>query len=215
MPQAGLPLLAAVWFSAVAPVVVVDGLFVLTRSLDPAVPHPLRDVLPFNYWMMYAQYDHRYGPNDDAFVIAQSWLNLVEVGLGLLVVLLSLCHAKNAAVKLAILVAMMTLYKTVLYFALDIAEEGKYTKHNNFFEQLTMVVIPSSFWIIVPAIIIKKCLRVLALTNVPEHRGKSNSKNQDEGKPVNAAAPASSSNQQSNNNQQSHSNKSNKSNKKK
>ncbi|KPA80928.1 hypothetical protein ABB37_04328 [Leptomonas pyrrhocoris] len=172
MPQAGLPLLAAVWFSAVAPVVLIDGIFVLTRSLHAKVPHPLSEVFPFKYWLIYARYDRRYGPNDDAFVIAQSWLNLVEVVLGLLAVLLSLRRASNAAVKLGILVATMTMYKTVLYFMLDVAEEGRYTKHNTLIDQLTMVVIPSSFWIIVPAVIIKQCFGVLALTSVPEPKGK-------------------------------------------
>ncbi|KAL7697048.1 hypothetical protein N2W54_001268 [Lotmaria passim] len=202
MPQAGLPLLAAVWFSAVAPVVLVDGIFVLTRSLDASVPHPLSQVFPFKYWLIYAEYDRRYGPNDDAFVVAQSWLNLVEVALGLLAVLLSFCRANNAAVKLALLVATMTLFKTVLYYVLDIVEDGKYTKHNTFFEQLTMVIIPSSFWIIIPAVIIKKCFAVLTLVNVPEHRRKTHH-NGGEGKQKSAAAPPS-------NNQQSSNNKSNK-----
>ncbi|KPI87685.1 hypothetical protein ABL78_3223 [Leptomonas seymouri] len=189
MPQAGLPLLAAVWFCAVAPVVLVDGIFVLTRSVDATVAHPLSDVFPFNYWTLYSKYDLRYAPNDDAFVVAQSWLNVVEVVLGLLAVMLSLCRAKNAAVKLGLLVATMTMYKTVLYFAMDIAEGSKFTKHNTLFDLLSMVVIPSSWWIIIPAIIIKKCFNILALTNGQERKGRANKSNEERQKNAVVAPP--------------------------
>lgn len=202
MPQAGLPLLAAVWFSVVAPVVVVDGVFVLTRSLDVNIPHPLSEVVPFKYWLIYAQYDRRYAPNNDAFVVAQSWLNLVEVALGLVAVMLGLLRANNAAVKLAILVATMTLFKTVLYYVLDIVEEGLYTKHNTFAEQFAMVIVPSSFWIIVPAVIIKQCFRILTLVHVPEKKGKAKAAQQQQQQQPNHAQ-----NSNGNNNNNNKSNK--------
>lgn len=166
MQQATLPLLATVWFVVLAPIVVIDGIFVLTRATSPGGAHPLGDTVPFSYWAIYAKYDRRYAPNDDAFVVAQSWLNIVEVVMGLLTALLGLCKVNNLAIKLAIVVNMMTLYKTVMYYLIDIAENGKYTHHNTFQEQLLMVILPSSFWIIIPCIILRQCFRALNVAQV-------------------------------------------------
>ncbi|AIN99490.1 hypothetical protein LPMP_271080 [Leishmania panamensis] len=166
MPQAALPLLAKVWFLAVVPLIVVDAIFVLTRAKSVDLPHPLAEVVPFKYWTVYAQYDRRYAANDDAFVVVQSWLNLVEAMMGLFVTLSALCNAQNLAIKLAIVVSLMTLYKTVIYCLIDIAEGGKYTHHITFHEQLTMLIAPLSVWIVFPTIILYQCFRALAIANV-------------------------------------------------
>ncbi|CBZ28207.1 conserved hypothetical protein [Leishmania mexicana MHOM/GT/2001/U1103] len=167
MPQATLPLLAKIWFLAVTPVVVLDSIFVLTRAKSVNLPHPLAEVFPFKYWVLYAQYDRRYAANNDPFVVVQSWLNLVEVAMGLFVTLFAVCNAQNLAIKLSIVVCLMTLYKTVLYCLMEIAEGGKHTRHNTFQEKLTMLIAPLSLWVIVPSLILLQCFRALAVANVP------------------------------------------------
>jgi len=84
-----LPTLAKCWFLVVAPIVAIDATFVLYRASNANEPHPLGETIPFKYWTTYAVYDRRYAPNDDAFVVAQSWMNGIEVLLGLVAVLLS------------------------------------------------------------------------------------------------------------------------------
>ncbi|CAC9499470.1 conserved hypothetical protein [Leishmania infantum JPCM5] len=167
MPQAALPLLAKIWFLVVAPVVILDAIFVLTRAKSVNLPHPLAEVVPFRYWAIYARYDRRYAANDDPFVVVQSWLNLVEVAMGLFVTLLAICDAQNLAIKLAIVVCLMTLYKTVFYCLIEIAEGGKHTRHNTVSEKLTMLIAPLSVWILVPSLILRQCFRALAVASVP------------------------------------------------
>ncbi|EPY38735.1 hypothetical protein AGDE_05194 [Angomonas deanei] len=154
MPPAQLPLIAKIWFALVTPIVLIDGLFVLNRQpVGSNAPHPLANTVPFNFWLIYEKYDRRYAPNDDAFVVAQSYLNLMEIALGLVAIALSFLKKDDLAIKLAALVCCMTFYKTVLYFVMDIVEGGKYTKHNSMKDQIQFVIIPSSFWLIVPAYI--------------------------------------------------------------
>ncbi|KAG5501461.1 hypothetical protein JKF63_03290 [Porcisia hertigi] len=167
MPQATLSLLAKVWFLAVTPICVVDSIFVFTRAKSVHQPHPLAEMVPFKYWTIYAQYDRRYAANDDVFVVVQSLLNLLEVTMGLFVVLLAFCNARNLSIKLAMIVSVMTLYKTLCYVLVDFAEGGKYTRHNTLFELSALVIAPLSVWIIVPAIIICQCSRALSVANVP------------------------------------------------
>ncbi|KAG5475344.1 hypothetical protein LSCM1_03457 [Leishmania martiniquensis] len=167
MPQATLPLLAKVWFLATAPAVIVDSIFVLMRPQRADVPHPLAEVVPFTYWTMYAQYDRRYTANEDAFVVVQSWMNLAEVAMGVCALFLSMCNRQSDAIKLTIVVALMTLYKTVLYCLVDVAEGFKYTRHNPFQDRLTMLIAPWSLWIITPSILLYQCFRAPAVENVP------------------------------------------------
>ncbi|KAG5499259.1 hypothetical protein JIQ42_04072 [Leishmania sp. Namibia] len=166
MPQTTLPLLAKVWFLAVAPAIILDAIFVLMRPQSVDVPHPLAEVFPFTYWTIYAQYDRRYAANDDAFVVVHSWLKLVEVVMGFFAVLCSLWNIQSHAIKLAIVVSLMTLYKTVLYCLIDIVEGGKYTHHNTLQDRLIMLIAPWSLWFIVPSIILHQCFRALAVANV-------------------------------------------------
>jgi hypothetical protein len=148
-PVPGLSWLAYVWFIVTSVVVVIDASFVLGR---PATLSSLSE--PWKTWQLYAVHDKRYGDLEDAFCRLQSYLNLVEVALQLLAVALGLARANGAANKTTFLVSTMTLYKTIMYFGMETLEEGKFTKHNTHSDLLLMVLIPSAFWIIVPAILI-------------------------------------------------------------
>lgn len=44
-----------------------------------------------------------------------------------------------------IVTSVMTLYKTVMYFMMDVVEKGKYTNHNAAMQKIMMILIPSSF----------------------------------------------------------------------
>ncbi|KAF8283618.1 putative Emopamil binding protein [Trypanosoma cruzi] len=157
MAALGIPLFAKLWFILTAPLLLIDATFVFTRSSSTGVPHPLADTPPFNLWVLYSTYDRRYAPNDDAFVVLQSGMNILEAALGLFAFLLAERGKAIASLKLALVVGVMTLYKTLMYFSLEAIEGGKYTKHNSTFDALMMVALPSSLWIIVPAAIILQC----------------------------------------------------------
>jgi hypothetical protein len=53
-----------------------------------------------------------------------------------------------------IIASTATAYKTVIYFALEAASGWKYTKHNDALTFWTQFVLPSSFWIVVPVLVI-------------------------------------------------------------
>nr|CCC94763.1 unnamed protein product [Trypanosoma congolense IL3000] len=161
------PAVAAWWFLLTAPVVVLDAFFVLTRSDSRGMEHPFGKVWVLRPWTLYAKYDMRYAPNDDAFVVAQSWVNLLEVALGLAAVVLSAGRRTECALKVAVCVSVMTLGKTVLYFVMDVVEKGKYTNHVRWLDKVFMVIMPSLLWIAVPALIAFKCLQCLAPVALP------------------------------------------------
>lgn len=178
MAPAQISKFALFWFLLVIPLAIIDGVFVLTRASPTAEDptHPLAKTIPFKYWTIYANHDRRYQPNNDVFVVVQSYLGLVEVALGILVVLLEVA-AKNhvAALKLAICVSMMTLYKTVIFYAMDYANGCEYTKHNTAMNKFLVVTLPSCFWIIIPAFLIWQCFEGLKLGEVKakaKHSGK-------------------------------------------
>lgn len=150
--------LSVLWLLVSIPIVIIDATFVLNRpwTLEQTTP-------PFSLWVTYTKYDKRYADAVDGFVRLQSWLNLVEVALQGLAVM-------TDSVKLAAAVSLMTLYKTVMYFGMEEADYGKYTKHNSFEDWLLMVGIPSAFWIVMPAYVLWDCARQLHVAPVKAKR---------------------------------------------
>lgn len=159
----GLPTLVNTWFVVTSIVVAIDAAFVLLRPAT--LPGgALSETQPFSTWGIYAQNDKRYAALDDGWVVLQSYLNIGEVALQLAAVALSVAGATQAAVKVAAAVSLATLYKTVIYFGMEIAEGGKYTSHLTPVGLFVNVILPSSFWIIIPALILRHCLNRLALS---------------------------------------------------
>lgn len=156
--MASVPGTFIAWFFLTAVVVAIDATYVLTRASTHAADtrHPYRDTFPLKYWTIYEQYDRRYLANDDVWNPIQAWLNVAEALLGLVVVLLSVAGAPRAALKLAIIVSMMTLYKTVVYLCIDAGEGHLYTKHNSQKDLITMIYLPFAAWVVIPAWIIKR-----------------------------------------------------------
>ncbi|EAN79146.1 Emopamil binding protein, putative [Trypanosoma equiperdum] len=167
MEKPRLPTVATAWLLLTAPVVLLDAVFVLNRPKTPDTPHPLGELVLFQPWTVYATYDRRYAPNEDAFVVAQSWMNLLEVTLGLLALLLSFSGYWKSAIKLAAVVSVMTFSKTLLYFVMDFVEGGEYTRHIGYLDKLLMVLLPSSVWIIAPFFTAIRCLQSLSQAGSP------------------------------------------------
>ena len=165
----GLSKLAYFWFILATFTVLIDLTYVLTRPKAPATSaeHPLASTFPFSGWTLYTQFDKRYAPNDDAFVVVQSWCNAGECVLQLLAVMASLASAYAFAHKVTVVVCVMVTYKTIMYALMEFADGSKFTQHNTTKDLLTMVVIPSSFWIIVPLILLKRSINALSLRPVP------------------------------------------------
>ena len=151
--QVGLSGLTIAWFLISFVTVCIDAAFVIGR------PGTLTtDQLPFTMWQLYATHDKRYGDLTDAFVIAQSYVNFIEVGLQLLAVLLHFTGARSAALSIAMCVSMATCLKTVLYGLMEEFDGHRFTKHNSTMDLWTMVIIPSSFWVTIPLYVVANCM---------------------------------------------------------
>jgi len=149
----GLSTLSYIWFTLATAIVSIDLTYVLTRPSFEGVKtpeHPLARTFPFDQWVYYSTFDKRYAPNDDTFVIVQSWCNLFECLLQLTAVVASLSGLYKFAHKTALVVCVMVAYKTVMYGMMEHFDNSKYTKHNPTGTLVQMVIIPSSFWIIFP-----------------------------------------------------------------
>lgn len=155
----GLSGLAITWFLLTSIIVSIDLVYVLTRPNDASKRHPLSSNYVFAQWEYYSTFDKRYAVNDDAFVVVQSLCNAVEIVFQLFAVLLHAAGKYTTANTLALVVSVMTLYKTVMYGMMEHFEGGKYTNHNSTADLIQMVVIPSSFWILIPGVIVLQSWR--------------------------------------------------------
>lgn len=173
MTGKGLSRLAIVWFTLTAVVVSIDLVYVLMRPSVIGKPHPLARNPVFAQWEYYATFDKRYGVNDDAFVVVQSICNALEVIMQLAAVGLNTLGKLGAANKLALVVSIMTLYKTVMYAMMEHFDGGKYTKHNSLQDLVLMVMIPSSFWIMIPAYLAVQSWRRLEVASQTLTKGPS------------------------------------------
>eukprot|EP00695_Tsukubamonas_globosa_P001404 TRINITY_DN2423_c0_g1_i1.p1 TRINITY_DN2423_c0_g1~~TRINITY_DN2423_c0_g1_i1.p1 ORF type:complete len:110 (+),score=16.38 TRINITY_DN2423_c0_g1_i1:66-395(+) len=105
-----LPTWIKVWFLITVPIIAWDASFVMLR------PHSMKGGSLEIFWKPYQTYveaDKRYQDLNDGFVIAQSYMNMVETIIAFASVIASnkrnpICHL------LAFSAALMTLAKTVL-----------------------------------------------------------------------------------------------------
>eukprot|EP00796_Vickermania_ingenoplastis_P004189 gene4189-3027_t len=160
-----MPNLGTFWFLINIPIVLIDAAYVLLRAPpgmypDPSI-HPYGNMAPLSWWNTYAIYDHRYHSNDDAFVVAQSYLNIAEAVLGLAALCIAMLGYYRSGLGTAIAVCWMTIYKTIIFFLMDVVEEGKFTKHNTLQDKVLMIWLPSSFWIIIPFILMLQCFSAM------------------------------------------------------
>ena len=129
-----------------------DATYVLTR------PRSMAKGDLFHIFMPYAKYitvDPLYGNLKNAFVIAQSYMNYVELSLTLLsVILYHLFKRRNLGCLLLLIASVMTWSKTTLYFVHDYFERPLHPPELpidiQMWEYILLFIIPSSFWIILP-----------------------------------------------------------------
>lgn len=116
----------------------------------------------FHFWSPYEQYikyDPIYGDMDDVFGIAQSYMNIVEVVVGVLGLILHYIHKPSTiGAMLIYITSIATLAKTILYFIYDEVDPHPRTASYHLFHPLTwdlgyvgVVLIPTAFWVICPA----------------------------------------------------------------
>ena len=89
---------------------------------------------------------------NDAFGIAQSWANLLEV----VVALWGLALASGKKAQLLVFTSLlMTASKTLLYFLCELVSGLEYTKEsfdNDRQSFFLLFVLPSSFWLVIPTL---------------------------------------------------------------
>ena len=149
-----------VWLLVSSCVVLWDAGFVLNRprSFPGGDLHAL--------WKPYALYitvDHMYGNLSDAFVVSQSWLNLVEVALNFAALWVYRGGAGSRKSRatgclLALVSLAFTLWKTVLYMMYGREDAS----HNPWGTYIPLYLIPNGLWMLVPALGIHDLFRSIA-----------------------------------------------------
>lgn len=152
-----LPRWVKIWFGATIPVILWDAGFVLMRP----------DSLPGGSWdwlwgayELYLSVDRRYGDTGQAFVLAQTWMNLFEAALGAVTLWLA-ARERPAACLLAFSVALMTAFKTVLYFLVEVASGFASIGQAELWRILLFYVGMNGIWVVVPTAIVLRLGREL------------------------------------------------------
>jgi hypothetical protein len=151
--QLFMPWWATIWTIIGSLVCIWDATYILYR------PRTMANGDLFHLYFPYAKYitlDPLYGNLRNAFVLAQSWLNLVEITLTLLSV--TLYHAmgrRNLGCLLLLIVSVMTWAKTMLYFVHDHFQRELYPQDSSSikiatYESICLFIIPSLIWIVCP-----------------------------------------------------------------
>jgi hypothetical protein len=83
----------------------------------------------------------------------KTFLFYKKVTIGFIAVLFHFGDSKKAWYY-GLVSCTMTVSKTVLYFMMDKVAGNVFTGHNNWNDFLLMYVLPSSFWIVLPSIVI-------------------------------------------------------------
>jgi len=145
----------SLWFLVSAPLVLWDVgyCFMRPRSFKGGDLHWI--------WKPYALYqkvDLIYSPAayeaGDGFTNAQALLNVIETLLN--IAYLYLAHVKqwSPAAVIGFGAAIMTLWKTVLYWMQEYYCNFCTTGHNTFRDLFVLWIVPNGFWIVVPSMIV-------------------------------------------------------------
>jgi hypothetical protein len=91
----------------------------------------------------------------DGFVVAQSVINLLEIAVGV-VALIKSNGGDNSAKLWAFASALSTFVKTVLYFGCELLSQPQFefTQTASARDFWLLFVLPSSFWVIVPGLVV-------------------------------------------------------------
>ncbi|KAF9525410.1 hypothetical protein CPB83DRAFT_772043 [Crepidotus variabilis] len=142
----------SLWFLLSAPVIIWDVTycFMRPRSFAGGDLHWI--------WKPYELYEKLYGPphyeQGGGFTNAQSAFNVIETALNIYYLYLAHVQAWSPATLVGFSAALMTLSKTVLYWAQEYFCDYCATGQNDPWTLLTLWVIPNGIWIVIPAFIV-------------------------------------------------------------
>lgn len=111
-------------------------------------------------WKPYPNYyrvDKAYGDMSNHWIRTQTYGNILESALNFISVGMyfsSSTWMNKFAPILGMNAAMMTFWKTVLYWGIEIVSGFENTAHNNLFDAVFIFIIPNGFWLVVPFAII-------------------------------------------------------------
>ncbi|CAF2489675.1 unnamed protein product [Rotaria sp. Silwood2] len=150
--QCFMPRWATTWAIIGSLICIWDATYIITR------PRSMANGDLFHIFFPYAKYitlDPLYGNLQNAFVIAQSWVNYVEIILTLLsVILYHIAERRNLGCLILLIASVMTWSKTVLYFIHDYFEHSLHPQklpiEIETWEYLFLFIIPSLIWIVLP-----------------------------------------------------------------
>lgn len=147
-----IPTFAIIWIILGSILGIWDALFVLTR------PMSMKDGSLF--WLFtpydtYVQLDPSYADLQNPFVLAITYLNCIEIALGLisLVIYRYTPHFRDSAVILLLLTSMATLSKTALYLLHDHLLGSDVTNMSTS-DYLSYFLVPNTTWILLPTLCI-------------------------------------------------------------
>ncbi|KAF8629519.1 hypothetical protein AX17_005645 [Amanita inopinata Kibby_2008] len=147
----------SLWFLLSAPVILWDAgyCFMRPRSMKGGDLHWL-----WKPYALYQEIDHVYGlpalQNGDGFTNAQSMLNVVETMMNFIYLYLAHVSQWPGAPLIGFSSAVMTLSKTVLYWAQEYYCNFCAVGHNSALTLVALWVIPNGLWIVVPALIVRQ-----------------------------------------------------------
>jgi hypothetical protein len=150
--QLEMPRWATAWAVIGSIVCIWDATYVLTR------PRSMAKGDLFHMYTPYAKYitlDPLYGNLKNAFVVAQSWMNLVEVALAFIAIFLyHVAGRRNGGCLLLLIASVMTWSKTVLYFVHDNFERPLHPQKSSIdiptWEYVFLFIVPSLVWVVFP-----------------------------------------------------------------
>ncbi|KAJ8502944.1 hypothetical protein ONZ45_g11301 [Pleurotus djamor] len=144
----------SLWFLITAPIIFWDAgyCFMRPRSMKGGDLHWI-----WSPYAIYQEVDLVYGvkalEEGNGFTAAQSFLNIIETLMNITYLYLVHAKASPAAFVVGFAAIVMTLSKTVLYWAQEYYCGFCAVGHNSFKDLVVYWIIPNGFWIVVPAII--------------------------------------------------------------
>jgi len=173
MAKLTLPTWMKLWFIISSLIVMADVLFVLLR------PHSMKGGayanVPFwNFYPIYYSIDRLYADMENAFVRAQSYINIVEI-IGNVIGLSFFFMGRHArGLMVLLLAAQATLAKTLLYFVHEHCFQPDAANHptaHNFphdtWKYVVLYMLPNGMWIIFPLLIVRN-LACQLLAAIPD-----------------------------------------------
>ncbi|CAF3320631.1 unnamed protein product [Rotaria socialis] len=169
--QCYMPAWATLWTVIGSLVCIWDATYIITR------PRSMANGDLFHIFSPYAKYitlDPLYGNLQNAFVIAQSCMNYVELTLALLsIILYHIVGQRNLGCLLLLVASAMTWSKTILYFVHDHFERSLHPERSpvqiEAWEYICLFIMPSLVWVVFPFACMwsigRQILRLLNVSN--------------------------------------------------